>query len=404
MSVDDISCHAFTAMIVEILTRHFGDAASDIFRNSPLLGYLNSKTKAATRGSKARGAFANHYALYVVIEDYIDKGFANGNAGRPYSKYEGARFSDLFRRQRELPFGAKLQNHALNSRLNEEFKKFYPLVGKSPIVRDVSSQRYWIQEDLLLVQVRLSTGKQSIFNIAQAIIDIIDAYVSTKKAAFEGFLDTCRQIAEIGNKDPRQAAEFVVKQLQPNVDARVFEIVSYAVLKAKYGLKTVWIGETKETVAEEFLALYKTGRTNANDGGIDFVMKPLGRFFQVTEIVDVNKYFLDIDKVRRFPITFVVKANDSEEQIRAEIREQAVKKYKIEAAVEAYMNAIEEIINVDDLIQAFNDVVSSGRLREVMDEIVVQSKVEFNYSDDDDQELVADECDRFIEGESDVAS
>lgn len=30
----------------------------------------------------------------------------------------------------------------------------------------------------------------------------------------------------------------------------------------------------------------KTGRTNANDGGIDFVTKPLGRFFQVTETLD----------------------------------------------------------------------------------------------------------------------
>ena len=50
--------------------------------------------------------------------------------------------------------------------------------------------------------------------------------------------------------------------------------------------------------------LYKTGRTNANDGGIDFVMRPLGRFFQVTETVDVNKYFLDIDKIQRFPLTF----------------------------------------------------------------------------------------------------
>jgi len=46
-------------------------------------------------------------------------------------------------------------------------------------------------------------------------------------------------------------------------------------------------------VKEDFLILYKTGRTNANDVGIDFVMKPLGRFFQVTETLDVRKYFLD---------------------------------------------------------------------------------------------------------------
>jgi len=378
--------HAFTSNIIEVLKQHFGDYAEDIFQNSALLGYLNNKTKAANRGSKARGAFANHYALYVVIEDYIQKGFYDGKGKTPYSKYEGARFSDLFKRQRELPFGAKLQNHALNARLNDEFKKFYPTVGIPPIIRDVASQRYWFQEDLLNITIRHKDGTDHTYNIATSIIDIINAYVATKKAAFEGFLDTCRQIAELGKRDPKQAMDFVIQQLQPNVDARVFEIVSYAVLKAKYGLESVWIGESKETVAEECLVLYKTGRTNANDGGIDFVMRPLGRFFQVTETIDVNKYFLDIDKVQRFPITFVVKSDETADQIRAAIRAQAVAKYKIETIVESYMAAVDEIINVKNLAAAFDVVVKSGQLQNVMDEIVTQSKVEFNYNDDDEEE------------------
>jgi len=386
MTKYEITHHAFTDAILEILERHFGEYAYDIFEASPLLGYLNSKTKAANRGSKARGAFANHYALYVVIEDYLKKGFFDKTNSDAYAKYEGARFSDLFKRQRELPFGAKLQNHALNSRLNDEFKKFYPTVGKPPIVRDVSSQRYWVQEDLLKIKIRHKDGKDYVHNIAKAIIDIIDAYVSTKKAAFEEFLETCRQIAELGKQNPEQAIKFVVQQLQPNVDARVFEIVSYAVLKAKYGQETIWIGPTRDSTVEEVLILYKTGRTNANDGGIDFVMKPLGRFFQVTETIDVNKYFLDIDKVQRFPITFVVKSTETEEQIRSAIRAQAAAKYKIEVVVDSYMRAVEEIINVNDLMQAFNRVVQSHRLQEVMDEIVLQSKVEFNYNDQDDEE------------------
>ena len=386
MPTFDSAHHAFTPSILDVLKKHFGDYATDVFTSSPILGYLNNKTKAANRGSKARGAFANHYALYVVVDDYITRGFADGKAGVPYSKYEGARFSDLFRRQRELPFGSKLQNHALNSRLNDEFKKFYPSVGKPPIVRDVATQRYWVQEDLLQVVVRHKDGKDNTYNIARAIVEIIDAYVATKRAAFEGFLETCRQIAELGKQDPTHAIQFVVEQLAPNVDARVFEIVSYAVLKAKFGQETVWIGDTKETIAEEFLILYKTGRTNANDGGIDFVMKPLGRFFQVTETIDVNKYFLDIDKVQRFPITFVVKSAETAEQIRASIRAQAVAKYKIEAVVDTYMKAVEEVINVKDLVSAFDAVVKSGRLQSVMDEIVVQSKVEFNYNDDEDED------------------
>ena len=375
----EITWHDFTQTISDTLEEHFGEVASEIFSSSPILGYLNTKTRSANRGSKARGSFANHYALYVVVEDYIKKGFVDGTADTPYAQYEGARFSDLFRRQRELPFGAKLQNHALNSRLNDEFRKFYPMVGKLPIVRKIETQRYWVQEDLLLVMVRDNTGQDHIYNISQVIIDIIDKYVQTKRAAFEKFIKTCQKLAELGNEDSQKAIDFVVEQLAPNVDARVFEIVSYAVLKAKYKQDTIWIGETREEVAEEFLVLYKTGRTNANDGGIDFVMTPLGRFFQVTETVNANKYFLDIDKIQKFPITFVVKSTQSVEQIREEIRDKAVRKYKIEAVVETYMDAVEEIINVEGLIYAFNGVVESGELKSVMKEIILQSKVEFNY-------------------------
>jgi hypothetical protein len=381
----DIAAHGFTPVIIDILRRHFGDDWEELLSSSALLGYLNAKTRSAGRGSKARGAFANHYALYVLVEDYIRKGFLGGTAGMPYAKYLGARFSDLFRRQRELPFGSKLQNHALNGRLNDEFRKFYPSVGKPVIVRDVATQRYWIQEDLLIANVRGVDGKAKSYNIATAIMEIIDSYVAAKREAFESFLETCRQIAELGKKEPQQAVEFVIQQLAPNVDARVFEIVSFAVLKAKYGSMTVWLGESLDSVSEERLVLYKTGRTNANDGGIDFVMKPLGRFFQVTETLDVHKYFLDIDKVQRFPITFVVKSDLAAAQILDEIRRQASAKYKIEAVVESYMSAVEEIINVADLTFAFTSLVDSGRLEEVMNEIVIQSKVEFNYEDVPDE-------------------
>jgi hypothetical protein len=382
MAPFEIRHHAFTETILSILRKHFSDAAQDVFAASPLLGYLNIKTRSANQGSKARGAFANHYALYVVTEDYLKKGFYDGTANQPYAQYEGARFSDLFKRQRELPFGAKLQNHALNSRLNDEFRKFYPSVEITPVVRDVTSQRYWIQEDLLLVTTRHKDGRDVTHNIAKAILEIIDAYVATKKAAFEDFLEACQQMANLGGQNPDDALSFVAKQLQPNVDARVFEIVSFAILKAKYSQETIWIGKTKDSVGSQELVLYKTGRTNANDGGIDFVMRPLGRFFQVTESVDANKYFLDIDKVQRFPITFVVKSSETTEKIRELIRIQAIKSYKIEAVVETYMTALEEIINVADLISNLSDVVKAGQLKQVMDEIILQSRLEFNYSAD----------------------
>ncbi|MEZ5671054.1 MAG: class I tRNA ligase family protein [Thiotrichaceae bacterium] len=90
-------------------------------------------------------------------------------------------------------------------------------------------------------------------------------------------------------------SKFISELLSPIVDARIFEIVSYAILRYYYRNQVVYFGFDPDDIRKENLMLFKTGRTNANDGGIDFVMRPLGRFFQVTETLEVKKYFLDID-------------------------------------------------------------------------------------------------------------
>ncbi len=130
------------------------------------------------------------------------------------------------------------------------------------------------------------------------------------------------------------------------------------------------------------MKLYKTGRTNANDGGIDFVMKPLGRFFQVTETTDVKKYFLDIDKLEKFPVTFIIKSTSSIDELRELIKKGAIEQYKVETVVEKYMNCIEEIINLDSLVQILEIVEDESNLGNVLSEIIKQSKVEFNYEED----------------------
>ena len=380
--------HAFTESILSILRDEFGALGDEVLRTSHLVQYLNHKTKSANWGSKSRGSFANHYALYVLVEDYIAQGYRGARLGT-YGKYEGAKYSDLFRRQRELPFGAKLQNHALNSRLNDEFAKFFPTLGQRPLVRDLKEQRYWVNEGLIDVEIVAGNGKQ-IVNIAAAIIKIIDAYVAARRGAFERFIESCRKIAELEAGGFDQAKAFVLAQLQPNVDARVFEIVSYAILKAHYGEQSIFWGWNEKEVTREFLMLYKTGRTNANDGGIDFVMRPLGRFFQVTETIDSEKYFLDIDKVQRYPITFVVKTTDSASVLREALRAQALRKYRIDAVVTAYLASVEEIINITELVEAFDKVCAAGGLRRVMDEVVTQSRVEFNLADGEADDADAD--------------
>lgn len=369
----------FTEIINEILEARFGNQGSDIFDKSQLLQYISLKTRAANRGAKARGSFANLYAIYVVVEDYIEKGFDKSST---YDKYEGAEFIRLFRRQRELPFGTKLQNHALNNRMNSEFQKFFPVSEYVPILRNLETNRYWVAENMLKIKLRTKT-----YNIAHVIIEIIDKYAQTKKNAFEQFIQSCVELQDIQTKNPEEAKIFILGLLAPNVDARLFEIVSYAILKYYYHDQKIYWGFEIDKLNEDNLTLYKTGRTNANDGGIDFVMKPLGRFFQVTESLDVKKYFLDIDKVQRYPITFVVKSEEPVENIIVGIRKNASRIYSVQAIVDTYMDCIEEVINISSLRNCFIQSIQQGYLKNIIEEIVSQSKTEFNYQDEIDDKV-----------------
>lgn len=365
--------HEFTKKIMEILKDNFAKFTNEIFSNSWILQYINLKTKSASKGSKARGSFASLYAIYVLIEDYVLKGFQKtGN----YSEYEGVQFSYLFKRQRELPFGQKLQNHALNHRMNQEFKKFFPTCDFIPILRDTKTNRYWFNENLIKAEI---SGKK--FNLAKTIIQIIDAYVEAKKDSFEKFIKFCVSAKKLKEKE---LIEFINSLVMPNIDARVFEIVSYCILKYYYHNQNIYWGFELDKIKEDNLKLYKTGRTNANDGGIDFVMKPLGRFFQVTETVDVDKYFLDIDKIEKYPITFVIKSSDSIESLKQKIQQHAKKQYAINAIVDRYMECIEEVINIQSLLDRFTEAVKMGHLNKILQEIIRQSKIEFNYEDDFD--------------------
>lgn len=45
------------------------------------------------------------------------------------------------------------------------------------------------------------------------------------------------------------------------------------------------------------------------------------------------------------------------------------------------MESIEEVINIPKLIEIFDKSVKKGNLEEILDEIIRQSKVEFNYQE-----------------------
>lgn len=359
--------------IINILNDHFTeDIAKQVYTSSYLLQYLDKKTKSVNRSSKARGSYANLYAIYVLIEDYIKKGFLDKTTD--YSTYDGLIFTEALRRIRELPFGTKIQNHALNNRCNDEFRKFFnTYTNEVPIIRNLVTKRYWINETLLKIDI----GDQ-VINLAPICNEIVEKYVDLKMINFNTFFDDLIGLKKIVATNPDSVVEYVSELLNPNSDARIFEIVSYVIIKYHFITQKITYSINDEKDHSVPLMVYKVGRTNANDGGIDYIMKPLGRIFQVTEVLDFRKYFLDIDKLIHYPITFVVKQDIEPTKAMERIVNDAQINYSDPSILNSYISSFEEIITIPTLKKMLITNITKGFLTEMVDELIVQCKVEYN--------------------------
>ena len=307
------------------LQKHISACAID--PSHPVVKYLAKKTQAVDRGSKARRSLGNLYALLVLAEDY-----ANGG--------EVSTFTTLMARMKSKPFGSKLQNHPLDNRLNDEFRRmtalsdqFLPVVSET---RDGKKVRR-ISVDLL------SYNNADPAKIAEFILLVINDFAASIQDGQEEFL---QELKDLHTSD--DLIEFVEQIFLPNSDARLFEVVSYCLLKWHFSRQVATFALNGEPQKSSTLKLYKTGRTNANDGGIDFVLQPVGRFFQVTEVTDFKKYFLDFDKINRFPISFVVKTEMMSSEVVAKVRRESLTLYG-EELVNPYMSLIEDITTNNEL-------------------------------------------------------
>ena len=136
--------------------------------------------------------------------------------------------------------------------------------------------------------------------------------------------------------------------------------------------------------------MHKTGRTNANDGGIDFIMQPIGRVFQVTEVLDFKKYFLDIEKLNKFPITFVVKTEQKAKDVMNLIQTQAESMYEGEI-LERYLSCFEEIITLRKLRKYLNVIIEHELLDKFFMDLIKYCSIEYNV-EINNTEMVAEEA------------
>ena len=80
---------------------------------------------------------------------------------------------------------------------------------------------------------------------------------------------------------------------------------------------------------------------------------------------------------------FVIKSEESKDAFLKKIRDNASKTYSIKSIVDKYMDCIEEVINIESLKERFNQSKQQGKINDILEEIILQSKVEFNYDDSD---------------------
>lgn len=335
----------------------------NVREDSKIYKYIEKKTKAVHRDSKARRSLGNLYALYALCSEYL-KGYEDGST-----------FTHLMEIMRGLPFGSKLQNHPLDNRLNDEFKR----------------QKFSdVKEDMLPVQLaevkdRGATRKISLAllseygmnpkNTASFVVSSIDRYIQIISDNQTAYLQEIEAATE-----KEDIIEIIRQAFEVNSDARLFEIVSFALLSIYFYQDEVTITHKKQTKTGR-LRLYRTGRTNANDGGIDFVLTPLGEFFQVTETLDFKKYFLDFDKMNKYKVNFVIKTNLTPQQVREKVYSDALISMD-ESLIEHYMSLFGDIYTLEQLDSILIWISKDDELIHNLTNIIINSfKLEFGLLD-----------------------
>ena len=107
-------------------------------------------------------------------------------------------------------------------------------------------------------------------------------------------------------------------------------------------------------------------------------MRPVGRFFQVTEVDNYDKYLLDIDKVMHFPITFVIKTCALKAHVLKDLNNYInIRANGMRIIENRYRTAIEEIITINELQQWTNDLDDKD-IDGIIRDIDIYYKLEMN--------------------------
>lgn len=317
--------------------------------------FLEFKTRAVNGNSKSRRNWAAVYTISVICEDYV-----SGNKN-------GSTSTSLLRRIKQKPYGSKLQNHHLDNRLNGEFNNKY----KTDLdIMEIDGSNRKVSEDCLI-----EAGDEPEV-VAKFAVDVVATYASIIAKIENEFLE---EISSVNTQ--QEILNTTLKAFDSTSDARLFEVVSFSILHLVFKkIKSVISIDDSEGQVSQ-LTLYKTGRTNANDGGIDFVLKPIGKFFQVTETLDFKKYFLDFDKINRFPLSFVIKTTLSVDEVKEQIKFTASQEMD-DPTVDRYMSLFDDIYTLNELEDYLRELSEdSNSIRQLKETIINCYQLEYGLLD-----------------------
>ncbi len=212
------------SFIAEILRSEFPNDFQKIYDGSPLLQYLDQKMKAVHGNSKTRRNLANIYAIYSILHFYQEEFY---EAQDRYREFEGYEYTKLLKFCRSLYGGYKIQNHALNSRVNGEFHNKTKDTNNDLII--INNGKYLIHICYLYVEGH---------DISKATCKIITKYIdiiSEKDAELLHILEKLKMTFNYSEKKSK-----LITLLTEDTEARIFEIISYAILKSHYSNITVF--------------------------------------------------------------------------------------------------------------------------------------------------------------------
>jgi len=199
------------SFIKEILISAYPHNYQTIYDKSLMLQYIDKKTKAVHGNSKTRRSLANLYSIYSILYFYEREYYQKPDE---YRKFQGYEYMRLFAFYRGLYGGSKLQNHALNSRVNGEFRNKFQDAQYDLII--INDGKYLIHIDYLYIDGN---------DISKVTCRIIEKYIDLFISKDHALISILEQMTKIVNYSEKK--QKINELLSEDAEARIFEIISY---------------------------------------------------------------------------------------------------------------------------------------------------------------------------------